>query len=72
METKFQTHPTLPFPCRNCRDYGFGNKEQALKSITLKSTAKILGIEETTGSIEVRRRDANIFISTGDVDGLDQ
>ena len=38
--------------------------EQAVKSITL-STAKILGIDKTTGSLEVGK-DATLFISTGD------
>lgn len=40
-------------------------KEQALQSITLNA-AKILGIADRTGSIEVGK-DANIVISTGDI-----
>ncbi len=53
----------LPFMAGTAAAYGL-TKEQALKSITL-NTAKILGIDKTTGSIEVGK-DANIFISTGD------
>ncbi|PWT72422.1 MAG: amidohydrolase [Bacteroidetes bacterium] len=40
-------------------------KEQALQAITLNS-AKILGIDDRTGSIEVGK-DANIIISKGDI-----
>ena len=53
----------LPFYAGTAAAYGL-TKEQALRSITL-NTAKILGIDKTTGSIEVGK-DANIFISTGD------
>ncbi len=53
----------LPFMAGTAAAYGL-TKEQALKSITL-NTAKILGIDKTTGSIEIGK-DANIFISTGD------
>ncbi len=53
----------LPFMAGTVAAYGL-TKEQALKSITL-NTAKILGIDKTTGSIEVGK-DANLFISTGD------
>jgi imidazolonepropionase-like amidohydrolase len=53
----------LPFYAGTAAAYGL-TKEQALKSITL-NTAKILGIDKTTGSIEVGK-DATIFISTGD------
>ena len=53
----------LPFMAGTAAAYGL-TKEQALKSITL-STAKILGIDKTTGSIETGK-DANLFISTGD------
>lgn len=53
----------LPFSAGTAAAYGL-TKEQALKSITL-NTAKILGIDKTTGSIEVGK-DANLFISTGD------
>ena len=44
--------------------YGL-TKEQALSAITLNA-AKILGIENKTGSIEVGK-DANVVISTGDI-----
>lgn len=44
--------------------YGL-DKEEALSAITL-NTAKILGIDDITGSIEVGK-DANIIISEGDV-----
>ena len=53
----------LPFLAGTASAYGL-TKEQALKAITL-NTAKILGIDKTTGSIEVGK-DANLFISTGD------
>lgn len=53
----------LPFMAGTASAYGL-TKEQALKAITL-STAKILGIDKTTGSIEMGK-DANLFISTGD------
>ncbi len=53
----------LPFLAGTAVAYGL-TKEQALKAITL-STAKILGIDKITGSIEVGK-DANLFISTGD------
>lgn len=53
----------LPFLAGTAAAYGL-TKEQALRSITL-NTARILGIDKTTGSIEVGK-DANIFISTGD------
>ncbi|MGZ4056568.1 MAG: amidohydrolase family protein, partial [Bacteroidia bacterium] len=53
----------MPFYAGTAAAYGL-TKEQALRSITL-NTAKILGIDKTTGSIEVGK-DANIFISTGD------
>jgi imidazolonepropionase-like amidohydrolase len=44
--------------------YGL-NKEQALQAITLNA-AKILGIDDRTGSIE-KGKDANIVISEGDI-----
>ncbi|MES2591122.1 MAG: amidohydrolase family protein [Bacteroidota bacterium] len=53
----------LPFMAGTAVAYGL-TKEQALKAITLDA-ARILGIDKTTGSIEVGK-DANIFISTGD------
>lgn len=53
----------LPFMAGTAAAYGL-TKEQALRAITL-NTAKILGIDKTTGSIEVGK-DATLFISTGD------
>ena len=58
METR-----NLPFMAGTAAAYGL-TKEQALKAITI-NTAKILGIDKTTGSIEVGK-DATIIISTGD------
>jgi imidazolonepropionase-like amidohydrolase len=40
------------------------DKEEALKSITLNS-AKILGIDKKTGSLEIGK-EATLFISAGD------
>jgi hypothetical protein len=53
----------LPFMAGTAAAYGL-NKEQALASITLNS-AKILGIDKTTGSLEVGK-DATLFVSNGD------
>jgi imidazolonepropionase-like amidohydrolase len=53
----------LPFMAGTAAAYGL-NKEQALAAITL-STAKILGIDKTTGSLEIGK-DATLFISNGD------
>ena len=44
--------------------YGL-TKEEALQAITLNA-AKVLGVADKTGSIEVGK-DANIVISTGDI-----
>lgn len=54
----------LPFVAGTTAAYGL-SKEEALQSITL-NTAKILGIDKTTGSIEVGK-DANLLISEGDL-----
>ena len=54
----------LPFNAGTAAGYGI-TKEQALSSITLNA-AKILGIDNITGSIEVGK-DANIVISEGDI-----
>ena len=54
----------LPFNAGTAAAYGLG-KEAALSAITLNA-AKILGIEKTTGSIEVGK-DANLLISKGDI-----
>lgn len=54
----------LPFNAGTAVTYGL-EKEQALQAITLNA-AKILGIADKTGSIEVGK-DANIIIVAGDV-----
>lgn len=53
----------LPFLAGTCVAYGL-DKEVALSAITL-STAKILGIDSTCGSIEIGK-DATLFVSEGD------
>lgn len=53
----------LPFLAGTCAAYGL-DKEQALSLITL-NTAKILGVEDRVGSLEVGK-DATLFISEGD------
>jgi imidazolonepropionase-like amidohydrolase len=54
----------LPFIAGTTVAYGV-SKEDAIKSIT-SAPAKILGIDNRTGTIEVGK-DANIIISTGDI-----
>jgi imidazolonepropionase-like amidohydrolase len=54
----------LPFQAGTAVAYGL-TKEQALAAITLNA-AKILGVADKTGSIEVGK-DANIVISEGDI-----
>jgi imidazolonepropionase-like amidohydrolase len=54
----------LMFNAGTAAAYGL-TKEQALQAITL-NTAKILGIDDRTGSIEIGK-DANIVISKGDI-----
>lgn len=54
----------LPFNAGTAATYGL-SKEEALQAITLNA-AKVLGIAEKTGSIEVGK-DANIIISEGDI-----
>ena len=53
----------LAFNAGTAATYGL-DKEQALTAITL-NTAKVLGIDATTGSLEVGK-DANILVSNGD------
>jgi imidazolonepropionase-like amidohydrolase len=53
----------LPFYAGTAVAYGL-DKEEAVKALTL-NTAKILGIDKTTGSLEVGK-DATLFISEGD------
>lgn len=54
----------LPFNAGTAAAYGMG-KEPALQAITLNA-ARILGIDQRTGSIE-KGKEANIIISEGDV-----
>lgn len=54
----------LAFNAGTASAYGL-TKEQALQAITLNA-AKVLGVGDKTGSIEVGK-DANIVISTGDI-----
>jgi hypothetical protein len=59
-----QAYGNLPFAAGETVAYGL-TKEEALQTITLNS-AKILGIDDKTGSIEVGK-DANIVVSRGDI-----
>jgi imidazolonepropionase-like amidohydrolase len=59
-----QQSGNLPFAAGQTVAYGL-TKEEALQSVTL-NTAKILGIDDKTGSIEAGK-DANIVVSTGDI-----
>lgn len=54
----------LPFNAGTAAAYGL-TKEQALQAITLNA-AKILGVDDKTGSLEVGK-DANLVISEGDI-----
>ena len=57
-------HRNLPFNAGTAVAYGL-TKEEALTAITLNA-AKILGIDDRTGSLEAGK-DANIVISEGDI-----
>jgi hypothetical protein len=59
-----QAYGNLPFAAGQTVSYGL-TKEEALQTVTL-NTAKILGIDDRTGSLEVGK-DANIVVSTGDI-----
>jgi imidazolonepropionase-like amidohydrolase len=59
-----QAYGNLPFAAGQCVAYGL-TKEEALQTVTL-NTARILGIADKTGSLEVGK-DANIVVSTGDI-----
>jgi len=61
--TGFWRQRNLPFEAGEAAGYGL-TKEQAISMITLNN-AKILGIDKTTGTLEVGK-DANLFISKGD------
>lgn len=54
----------LPYNAGTAAAYGL-SKEEALSAITLDA-AKILGVDDRTGSVEVGK-DANLLISTGDI-----
>ena len=60
----FWQQRNLPFEAGTASTYGL-TKEEALSAVTL-NTAKILGIDKTTGSLETGK-DANITVSTGDL-----
>jgi hypothetical protein len=59
-----QAYGNLPFAAGQTVAYGL-TKEEALQTVTL-NTARILGIEDKTGSLEAGK-DANIVVSTGDL-----
>jgi imidazolonepropionase-like amidohydrolase len=59
-----QAYGNLPFAAGQTVAYGL-TKEEALQTVTL-NTAKILGIDDKTGSLEIGK-DANIVVSTGDI-----
>ena len=59
-----QAYANLPFVAGQTVPYGL-TKEEALQTVTI-NTAKILGIDDITGSLEVGK-DANIVVSTGDL-----
>jgi hypothetical protein len=61
--TGYWRQRNLPFEAGTAVTYGL-TKEQALSMISL-NTAKILGIDKTTGSLE-KGKDATLFISDGD------
>jgi imidazolonepropionase-like amidohydrolase len=61
--TGFWRQRNLPFEAGEACGYGL-TKEQAISMITINN-AKILGIDKTTGTLEVGK-DANLFISKGD------
>ncbi|PSR55405.1 amidohydrolase [Adhaeribacter arboris] len=57
-------HRNLPFIAGTAVAYGL-TKEQALAAVTA-NTAKILGVDQLTGTIEVGK-DANLVVSSGDL-----
>ncbi|HVW95326.1 MAG TPA: amidohydrolase family protein [Mucilaginibacter sp.] len=61
--TGFWRQRNLPFEAGEAVGYGL-TKEQAISMITINN-AKILGIDKTTGTLEVGK-DANLFMSKGD------
>jgi imidazolonepropionase-like amidohydrolase len=63
-ESEVARYRNLPFNAGTAAAYGL-TKEQALQAITLNS-AKILGVDDKTGSLEAGK-DANIVVSEGDL-----
>jgi len=59
-----QAYGNLPFIAGQTVPYGL-TKEEALMTVT-SNTAKILGIDDITGTLETGK-DANIVVSTGDI-----
>ena len=59
-----QAYGNLPFAAGQTVAYGL-TKEEALQTVTINN-AKILGIDDLTGSLEIGK-DANIVVSTGDI-----
>jgi hypothetical protein len=59
-----QAYANLPFAAGETVAYGL-TREEALQTVTL-NTARILGIDDKTGSLEVGK-DANIIVSKGDI-----
>jgi imidazolonepropionase-like amidohydrolase len=60
----FWQQRNLMFEAGTASTYGM-TKEEALQAVTLNA-AKILGIDKTTGSLEIGK-DANIVVSAGDI-----
>ena len=61
---EYSSARNLPFLAGNAVPYGL-SKEEALQTVTA-NTAKILGIDDRTGTLEPGK-DANIVVSTGDL-----
>jgi len=59
-----QAYPNLPFAAGQTVPYGL-SKEEALQLVTINN-AKILGIDDRTGTI-AKGKDANIVVSSGDI-----
>lgn len=59
-----QAYANLPFAAGQTVSYGL-TREEALQLVSLNN-AKILGIDDVTGSLE-KGKDANIVVSTGDL-----
>ncbi len=63
-DDEMSRYRNLPFNAGTAVAFGL-TKEQALQAITF-NTAKILGIDDRTGTIK-KGKDANIVVSTGDI-----